>query len=114
MYPQPDPVDPVDVAYERIFLELPSHGWRRYDFRAMSHAERTAAAMLVRAGTAELRVRCSLRGSVCLVARILPLRFLTPISRPCASLPRGRGHESSIVWVFPMPCGVFQSPFPAG
>ena len=61
MSPQPDPVDPVDVAYERIFLELPTQGWRRYDFRAMSHAERTAAAMLVKVGAAELRLQCSVK-----------------------------------------------------
>jgi hypothetical protein len=61
MYPQPDPVDPVDVAYERTFFELPTHGWRRYDFRTMSHAERKAAAMLIRAGVAELRLQCSVK-----------------------------------------------------
>lgn len=58
---RPDPVDPIDIAYERLFLELPTHGWRRYDFRTMSHAERTAAAMLVKVGAAELRLQCSVK-----------------------------------------------------
>jgi hypothetical protein len=61
MFSQPAPVDPIDMAYERIFLEMPTHGWRRYDFRTMSHAERSAAAMLVKIRAAELRLQCTVK-----------------------------------------------------
>ena len=57
MYPHPDPVDPIDVAYEKLFLEMPT-GWRQYDFEAMSDAEQQAVHILVLKGGAELKIRC--------------------------------------------------------
>ena len=55
--PHPDPVDPVDIAYEKFFLEMPMR-WRQYDFEAMSDAEQQAVRILVLNGGAELKIRC--------------------------------------------------------
>ena len=60
MYPHPDPIDPIDVAYEKLFLEMPTQ-WRRYDFETMSHAEQEAVRILVLKGGAELKIRCWLK-----------------------------------------------------